>query len=174
MSLFISHAVGILAAFPMAWNVEQILALAPDPSSAKAGKDLSAARKWKTLGLSAACAWGSVQGSGKDPYQTCIDLAEPAFKCTCPSRKFPCKHGLGLGLILAQQPAALTETEPPALTFTPPLASAVTLTFCCALRSILFFATTSPRMLPVASSFTELPMIPESPASMSPRLRTAA
>lgn len=98
----------------MAWNVEQILALAPDPSSAKAGKDLCAARKWKTLGLSAACAWGSVQGSGKDPYQTCIDLAGPAFKCTCPSRKFPCKHGLGLGLILAQQPAALTEKEPPA------------------------------------------------------------
>lgn len=98
----------------MAWNVEQVLALAPDASSAKSGKDLSAPRKWKTLGLSATCAWGSVQGSGKDPYQTCIDLAGPAFKCTCPSRKFPCKHGLGLGLILAQQPAALTEKEPPA------------------------------------------------------------
>lgn len=98
----------------MAWNVEQVLALAPDASSAKSGKDLSAPRKWKTLGRSATCAWGTLQGSGKDPYQACIDLAGPAFKCTCPSRKFPCKHGLGLGLILAQQPAALTEKEPPA------------------------------------------------------------
>lgn len=98
----------------MSWNAEQVLALAPDASSAKSGKDLSSPRKWKTLGLSAACAWGTLQGSGKDPYQTCIDLAGPAFKCTCPSRKFPCKHGLGLGLILAQQPAALTEKEPPA------------------------------------------------------------
>ncbi|MEQ2009100.1 MAG: SWIM zinc finger family protein, partial [Limisphaerales bacterium] len=98
----------------MAWNVEQVLALAPDAASAKSGKDLSAPRKWKTLGMSATCAWGTLQGSGKEPYQACIDLAGPAFKCTCPSRKFPCKHGLGLGLILAQQPAALTEKEPPA------------------------------------------------------------
>lgn len=98
----------------MAWNVEQVLALAPDASSAKSGKDLSAPRKWKSLGMSATCAWGTLQGSGKEPYQTCIDLAGPAFKCTCPSRKFPCKHGLGLGLILAQQPAVLTDKEPPA------------------------------------------------------------
>lgn len=98
----------------MAWNVEQVLALAPDASSARAGKDLSALRKWKTLGMSATCAWGTLQGSGKEPYQACIDLAGPAFKCSCPSRKFPCKHGLGLGLIVAQQPAALTEKEPPA------------------------------------------------------------
>src|SRR3954452_8153695 len=96
------------------WNAEQVLALAPDPSSAKSGKDLSAARKWKTLGVSDALAWGEIQGSGKNPYQTCIDLSEPAFKCTCPSRKFPCKHGLGLFLILAQQPAAFPGGAPPA------------------------------------------------------------
>ncbi|HRI16816.1 MAG TPA: SWIM zinc finger family protein [Verrucomicrobiota bacterium] len=100
----------------MPWTVEQALALAPDPASAKSGKDLSSARKWKTLGVDAACAWGTIQGSGKDPYQTSIDLGGPAFKCSCPSRKFPCKHGLGLLLILAQQPAALTEKTPPTWT----------------------------------------------------------
>jgi uncharacterized Zn finger protein len=31
-----------------------------------------------------------------NPYQTQIDLTNTAFKCSCPSRKFPCKHGLGL------------------------------------------------------------------------------
>ena len=41
------------------------------------------------------------QGSAASPYQTGIDLSEPAFQCTCPSHKFPCKHGLGLFLLLA-------------------------------------------------------------------------
>lgn len=97
----------------MSWSVEQVLALAPDPSSAKLGKDLSAARKWKTLGANEVCAWGTIQGSGKDAYQTSIDLSGPAFRCSCPSRKFPCKHGLGLFLILAHQPSAMTEKAPP-------------------------------------------------------------
>jgi hypothetical protein len=100
----------------MAWSFEQVLALAPDPSSAKSGKDLSAPRKWKTLGTDAHSAWGTIQGSGKDPYQTSIDLSGPAFKCSCPSRKFPCKHALGLFLILAQQPGTMTEKTPPAWT----------------------------------------------------------
>ncbi|MDB6068039.1 MAG: zinc finger, domain protein [Pedosphaera sp.] len=100
----------------MPWTPEQVLALAPDAPSAKSGKDLSASRKWKTLGADEACAWGTIQGSGKNPYQACIDFSGPAFKCTCPSRKFPCKHGLGLFLIVAQQAAALTEKKPPAWT----------------------------------------------------------
>lgn len=95
---------------------DQVLALAPDPGSAKSGKDLAAARKWATLGANDRCAWGTIQGSGKDPYQTSIDLSGPAFKCSCPSRKFPCKHGLGLFLILTQQPGAMKETSPPAWT----------------------------------------------------------
>jgi hypothetical protein len=98
----------------MAWLPEQVLALAPDVSSASAGKGLGAASKWKTLGATEQCAWGTIQGSGKKPYEACIDLSGPAFKCTCPSRKFPCKHGLALFLVLAQQPAAMKETAPPA------------------------------------------------------------
>jgi hypothetical protein len=100
----------------MPWTLEQVLALAPDASSAKAGKDLATPRKWVTLGANDTCAWGAIQGSGKNPYQTSVDLTGPAFKCSCPSRKFPCKHGLGLLLILAQQPAALTDRTPPAWT----------------------------------------------------------
>jgi hypothetical protein len=100
----------------MPWNPDQVLALAPDPSSAKSGGDLAVPRKWKSLGATAACAWGTIQGSGKEPYRTCLDAGGPAFKCTCPSRKFPCKHGLGLFLILAREPSALTENDPPAWT----------------------------------------------------------
>ena len=52
--------------------------------------------------------WGECQGSGAKPYQTVIDLNEPAFKCTCPSRKFPCKHALGLFLLATEHPGGNT------------------------------------------------------------------
>jgi SWIM zinc finger len=96
------------------FTTEQILALAPDASSAKAGHSLAAARHWVTLGSDEKCAWGECQGSGKNPYQTQIDLSEPAFKCSCPSRKFPCKHGLGLFLLLATQAAQFKGSAQPA------------------------------------------------------------
>ena len=96
------------------WTGEQILALGPDDSSKKAGQALANPAKWVTLGVAEHAAWGECQGSGAAPYQTGIDLGEPAFHCSCPSRKFPCKHALGLFLLLAGQPARFVEAEPPA------------------------------------------------------------
>nr|WP_229513173.1 SWIM zinc finger family protein [Massilia sp. AB1] len=83
---------------------DHILSLAPDAASAKAGSQLATPAKWRQLGRDERALWGECQGSGKVPYRTQIDIAEPAFKCTCPSRKFPCKHGLGLYLLLSAQP----------------------------------------------------------------------
>ncbi|MBN1890504.1 MAG: SWIM zinc finger family protein [Thermoflexales bacterium] len=98
----------------MEWTVDQVLQLAPDPASAKAGKTLALARKWSSLGRTERAAWGECQGSGKAAYQTRIDLNEPAFKCSCPSRKFPCKHALGLFLLLVNQPELFAQLAPPA------------------------------------------------------------
>lgn len=98
----------------MAWTSEQILGLAPDASSAKSGKDLASPRKWVSFGCDEKCAWGECKGSAKDPYQTRIDLSEPAFKCSCPSRKFPCKHSLGLFLLFVEQPKLFKPGTPPA------------------------------------------------------------
>jgi hypothetical protein len=100
------------------WTAESVLALAPDPASAKAGRDLATRRKWTTLGSStgadgAAVLWGACQGSGKDPYLTRVDPGEPAFKCSCPSRKFPCKHALGLLFLFVQSPGELTAANAP-------------------------------------------------------------
>lgn len=40
-------------------------------------------------------------------------MGEPVFKCSCPSRKFPCKHGLGLLLLFAKDRANFKkEAEP--------------------------------------------------------------
>jgi len=98
---------------PNILNADQILALAPDAGSAKAGQALANRRKWLALGHNDRAAWGECQGSAREPYRTQIDLAEPAFRCSCPSRKFPCKHGLGLFLLLASAPATFDQGAPP-------------------------------------------------------------
>jgi len=98
----------------MNYSAEQIIALAPDAASAKAGRSLATASKWLNLGQDERAVWGECQGSGAKPYQTVIDLNEPAFKCSCPSRKFPCKHALGLFLLIANQPSAANTVTAPA------------------------------------------------------------
>ncbi|MFJ4780368.1 SWIM zinc finger family protein [Streptomyces sp. NPDC088762] len=82
------------------WTAEQVLALAPDDASRKAGSRLGGAGPWSQIGGSASgSVWGLCKGSGSTPYRTVVDLAGPAYKCSCPSRKFPCKHALGLLLL---------------------------------------------------------------------------
>lgn len=90
------------------WTAERVRQLAPDEASAKAGQGLAAVRHWVSCGVDETALFGECQGSGSKPYQVRIDLAEPAFKCSCPSRKFPCKHSIGLLLMHAagEVPAA--------------------------------------------------------------------
>lgn len=92
---------------------EAIVALAPDAASVKAARGLTSPAKWPVLGADTTAVWGACQGSGVQPYQTQVDLQGPAFKCSCPSRKFPCKHGLALLLLQAQSPERFAAGEPP-------------------------------------------------------------
>jgi hypothetical protein len=110
----LSSTFSIARKTPVTLDANQILALAPDPASAKAGSQLAVAHQWSNLGKSEAALWGECQGSGKTPYKTQIDLNGPAFKCTCPSRKFPCKHGLALYLLSAAQAALFPKAAEPA------------------------------------------------------------
>lgn len=100
----------------MELNNEAVLALAPDAASASAARGLVSPGKWPLLGRNDGAVWGECKGSGAKPYQTQVDLraAAPAFRCSCPSRKFPCKHALALLLLCAQQAALFTTGEPPA------------------------------------------------------------
>ena len=68
------------------YTIEQGHALVPDERALKAGKGQVVSRKWSERGMKEAAVWGLCQGSGKDPYQTQIDLIGPAFRCSCPSR----------------------------------------------------------------------------------------
>lgn len=94
-------------------SVEQVLALAPDASAAKAGQGLARAQKWTTLAADERAVWGECAGSAGTLYRTQVDLHGPAFKCSCPSRKFPCKHSLGLLLLFATTLGAFQQTAPP-------------------------------------------------------------
>jgi SWIM zinc finger len=98
----------------MTLTMEGVLALAPDDASAKAARGLTGPAKWPLLGANDAAAWGECQGSGSKPYQTQVDLSGPAFRCSCPSRKFPCKHGLALLMMRAQDPKLFSAQESPA------------------------------------------------------------
>lgn len=98
----------------MSLTMEGVLALAPDEASAKAARGLTSPAKWPLLGADDAAVWGECQGSGSKPYQTQVDLNGPAFRCSCPSRKFPCKHGLALLMLRAQDASRFTPAAPPA------------------------------------------------------------
>jgi hypothetical protein len=93
------------------WSVAQVLALAPDGGSAKAARGLANPRTWSDLGSNESLVWGKCQGSARSPYQVTVDLTEPAFRCTCPSRKLPCKHGLALLLLWAANNGLVADLE---------------------------------------------------------------
>ncbi|KJF24486.1 hypothetical protein SZ00_01407 [Rhodococcus sp. AD45] len=76
------------------WTAGQVASVAPDASSLAAAQKL--AGSWSQTGQVENGLWGLCQGSGSKPYQAIVDLSGPAYKCSCPSRKFPCKHALGL------------------------------------------------------------------------------
>lgn len=98
----------------MQLSEEQVLALASDESSKKSGKELSSPAKWASKGINDLALWGECQGSGSKPYQTQVDVVNIAFKCSCPSRKFPCKHGIGLLLLYARHKNDFTNNNMPA------------------------------------------------------------
>ena len=83
-------------------SVEGVAALAPDPKVAAAGRKLGVPRSWDSPGRSDGALWGECKGSAV--YQVRVDLSDLAVKCSCPSRKHPCKHGIGLLFLQLETP----------------------------------------------------------------------
>ncbi len=98
---------------PLSLTSEQVLALAPDTSSAQAARGLAAPHKWLALNLTPQALWGECRGSGANPYQVQAALDGLALHCTCPSRKHPCKHSLALLLLAAHHAEQFTPAAPP-------------------------------------------------------------
>lgn len=89
----------------MAFDLKTIEALASDQASLSSASKLTKRSNWVRLGKFDALLWGECQGSGANPYRVVVDAGDQGYKCTCPSRKFPCKHSLALMWISATAPA---------------------------------------------------------------------
>ncbi|MFN0191871.1 MAG: SWIM zinc finger family protein [Aestuariivirga sp.] len=89
----------------MPLSIDKIEALAPDQASLAAAVKIKPGA-WPLLAMDSgqAFAWGECQGSGSTPYRVCVEIGDLGYKCSCPSRKFPCKHSLSLMLLLAKSP----------------------------------------------------------------------
>ncbi len=80
---------------------QQIIALAPNAAAVSNGRKISQKGGFVKLMKSKdeTLIMGECSGSGKSNYFTSadyIDEENPVFRCSCPSRQFPCKHSIGL------------------------------------------------------------------------------
>jgi hypothetical protein len=74
---------------------------APNAAAIKNARGVVLKRKLVGLFRSAdgTLLFGDCKGSGAENYRPSADFADPAkpvYRCTCPSRQFPCKHSLAL------------------------------------------------------------------------------
>jgi hypothetical protein len=97
----------------MPLTLERIEALAPDQASLAAARKLLKPASWPTLAAGEGLIWGECQGSGATPYRVAVNEADAGYKCTCPSRKFPCKHTLALMWMRAERTAAFVPAPVP-------------------------------------------------------------
>jgi SWIM zinc finger len=92
---------------------EHILTLAPDAGTAQRAKSVAHVQRWHTLEGNGRAIWGTL-GDPADPYRTAVDFEGMGFRCSCPVRRLPCKHCIGLLLLFskANQVFQLQEAPP--------------------------------------------------------------
>jgi SWIM zinc finger len=94
---------------------ERIESLAPDQASLAAALKLVKPTTWPVLAANADASvlWGECQGSGSTPYRVVVSPGDTGYKCTCPSRKFPCKHTLAVLWLRVDKPERFVTAAPP-------------------------------------------------------------
>jgi SWIM zinc finger len=94
------------------WPRHRVLSLAPDCASIAAAAALAGTRAWRDVGTDSKGLWGCCAGGAGQLYETVVDLgSSPAYACSCPSRKVPCKHALAL--LLQWSDDLIPNREPP-------------------------------------------------------------
>jgi uncharacterized Zn finger protein len=96
----------------MQWTDEKIAALAPNDSTERRGRTLANSAKWNVIATNYEAIWGECKGSGSQPYLVQVNLSGPKYKCSCPVRKPPCKHVLGLFFLFAKSSAVFKYQAP--------------------------------------------------------------
>jgi uncharacterized Zn finger protein len=83
-------------------TMDVIKRFAPDAKSISAAKSVADPRKWSSLGVDRdGTLWGEYNGSER--YSLFVSSTAPSREsgCSCPSRKRPCKHVIGLLMLAA-------------------------------------------------------------------------
>ncbi|MGN0695955.1 MAG: SWIM zinc finger domain-containing protein [Oscillospiraceae bacterium] len=79
---------------------DMIRSLAPNAAAVSNGQKISRSGGFVKLCRTAdeTLIFGECKGSGSKPYITSADFSgdAPVFRCSCPSRQFPCKHSLAI------------------------------------------------------------------------------
>ncbi|MCR5121042.1 MAG: SWIM zinc finger family protein [Ruminococcus sp.] len=79
---------------------ELIRSAAPNAAALSNAKKISDKDGFQKLCISddETLIFGECKGSGKNPYYTSADFIgeAPVYRCSCPSRQFPCKHALAI------------------------------------------------------------------------------
>ncbi len=98
----------------MALSLEKVESLAPDQASLDAARKLLKPAQWPALACEGSgLVWGECQGSGATPYRVVVSEADAGYKCSCPSRKFPCKHSLALMWMRTENKVTFTPSPVP-------------------------------------------------------------
>ena len=84
--------------------------MSPDASALAKGREVAKPKLWPTLGRDDDMYWGTCRGS--DTYEVYVRVPSLANGCTCPSGKRPCKHTIGLAILIASG-HAFDERRPP-------------------------------------------------------------
>lgn len=101
-------------------SAEFVMSAAPNVAAANNGRGLVLKNKFVSLHHSSdETFWfGECQGSGSKPYLCSADFSvreTPVYRCTCPSRQFPCKHSLGLLYAIVEGKKFTVADVPPEL-----------------------------------------------------------
>ena len=100
-------------------QIDQAFADSQAPNASAINNARGVVLKKKLVGLfrspDGTLLFGECKGSGKENYRPSADFADPSkpvYRCTCPSRQFPCKHSLAL-LYACAQGAKFVDKEVP-------------------------------------------------------------
>ncbi len=88
--------------------------MAPDASALAKGRELAKPKLWPTLGRDGDTYWGTCRGS--DVYEVYVKVPDLSNGCSCPSGKRPCKHTIGLAILVANGHAFEERPAPRGLT----------------------------------------------------------
>ena len=99
----------------MITSADDLLHLAPDAKTLEAGRRLFYSKRWRLVGGDGQWLWGEfIYGPNTSKAsETAVELTTGRYYCSCRARQRPCAHGLALVLMLKNDQARITVSQPP-------------------------------------------------------------